>query len=468
MESTFAPIWNQIADGVRPHLNEATFKRWFSGIQLVSASDEELILAVPNHIYQIWIETNYMAVLRAAVIDVLGASPVIKFAFHEAVDAKPASEAKPEVKEKRTPVAAQARLAAEPEEADFLPVDETAALANGMNPRNSFDNFVVGSNNQFAHAASVAVAKSPGRTYNPLFVYGGSGLGKTHLMHAVGQQIGRRVKGAKVIYLTSEKFTNEFISAIQNSTLPKFRSRYRKADVLLIDDIQFLAGKERSQEEFFHTFNALFDGHKQIVLSSDRPASEISNLEDRLVTRFDWGLTAELQVPDIETRLAILQKKAETMNVTIDPEVLNFLATRIRSNVRLLEGALVRVASLSSLGDTMLSPASVEHVLKDILQKEARRAVTIDQIQRRVAEHFDIRIADMTSKRRPANIAFPRQVAMYLARELTKSSLSEIGEAFGGRDHGTVMHAHKLVGSKIQEQEQLRQTVSLLDSQLTR
>src|SRR5438876_989758 len=268
------------------------------------------------------------------------------------------------------------------------------------------------------------------------------------------------------MYLSSELFINEFIDAIQHSNLVKFRKRYRQADLLLIDDIQFLGGKERSQEEFFHTFNTLFDGHKQIVLSSDRPASEITNLEKRLVSRFEWGLTAELQPPDIETRMAILRKKARTMQIKLRDDVFEFLANRIRTNVRRLEGALMRVASFASLSGKELTQEVVEHLLKVILQEEARHSITIEQIQRRVAEHYDVRLADMTSKRRPANIAFPRQVAMYLARELTKASLSEIGEAFGGRDHGTVLHAHKLVKERIKSQEKVRQTVHFLDREL--
>jgi chromosomal replication initiator protein len=349
-------------------------------------------------------------------------------------------------------------------------VRETKSLGSalGLNPRNTFESFVVGPNNEIAHAASLAVAQSPAKTYNPLFVYGGVGLGKTHLMQAIGQYVVAKKKNTKVMYLSSELFINEFIDAIQHSNLVKFRKRYRQADLLLIDDIQFLGGKERSQEEFFHTFNTLFDGHKQIVLSSDRPASEIANLEHRLVSRFEWGLTAELQPPDAETRMAILRKKAHTMQIKLRDEVLEFLANRIRSNVRRLEGALMRVASFASLSGKELTNEVVEHLLKDILQEEARHSVTIEQIQRRVAEHFDVRLADMTSKRRPANIAFPRQVAMYLSRELTKASLNEIGDAFGGRDHGTVLHACKLVKRRMTEQDSLRQTISFIDSSLKR
>jgi chromosomal replication initiator protein len=338
-----------------------------------------------------------------------------------------------------------------------------------MNPRNSFEAFVSGPNNQFALAACKAVADAPAKTYNPLFIYGGVGLGKTHLMHSIGQAILNKKRTTKVVYITSESFTNEFIDAIQENTLIKFRKRYRQADVLLIDDIQFLADKGRTQEEFFHTFNTLFDGHKQIVLSSDRPPSEIASLESRLVSRFEWGLTAELQAPDTETRVAILRKKEQAMGVKLDPEIVEFLAQRIRSNVRRLEGALMRVASYVSLNDGQTPPRErIEHLLKDILHEEARRAITIDQIKQRVAEHFDVRLQDMTSKRRPANIAFPRQIAMYLSRELTKSSLSEIGDAFGGRDHGTVLHAHRLVKDRILKDERTRQVVSFLDTQLTR
>ena len=342
------------------------------------------------------------------------------------------------------------------------------ATVPGLNPRNTFESFVVGPNNEIAHAASLAVAQAPARTYNPLFIYGGVGLGKTHLMQAIGQFVWAKRKNMKVIYVSSELFINEFIDAIQHSNLVKFRKRYRQADLLLIDDIQFLGGKERSQEEFFHTFNTLFDGHKQIVLSSDRPASEISNLEHRLVSRFEWGLTAELQPPAIETRLAILRKKADAMQIKLHEDVFQFLATRIRTNVRRLEGALMRVASFASLSGRELTNETVEHLLKDILQEEGRQSITIEQIQRRVAEHFDVRLADMTSKRRPASIAFPRQVAMYLARELTKASLNEIGDAFGGRDHGTVLHACKLVKKRIAEQDNIRQTISYIDSSLQR
>jgi chromosomal replication initiator protein len=337
-----------------------------------------------------------------------------------------------------------------------------------FNPKNTFDSFVVGNNNNFAYAAALAVAQAPGKSYNPLFLYGGVGLGKTHLLHAIGQHVAGTKKGARVAYVSSEKFTNEYIDGIQNNQLAKFRKKYRQTDVLLIDDIQFLAGKERIQEEFFHTFNALHESHKQIVLTCDRPASEIQGLEHRLVSRFEWGLVTDLQPPDVEMRLAILQKKAQSMGVTLPEDVINFLANRIRTNVRRLEGALIRVASYASLTGKKLSIEVVEGLLREILHEEGRLTISIEVIQKKVAEHFDIRLADMTSKRRPENIAFPRQIAMYLSRQMTESSLSTIGEAFGGRDHGTVLHACRLVKDRMEVDSNVRQVVHYLEKQLAR
>lgn len=469
MHENLAKIWEPIAAAIALQVSRETFQRWFAGIELVGADEDALTLCVPNHICQLWIESKYLALVHGAVEEVLGAPHQLRFSLRqENTTAAPAAGGVASV-----PAPAATRDGGESssseESAPTIPANSASAPGGtGMNPRHTFDTFVVGQNNQFAQAASRAVAEAPAKTYNPLFIYGGVGLGKTHLMQAIGQHIQTRKKGFKVLYVSSERFTNEFIDAIQNSALVKFRKRYRLADVLLIDDIQFLGGKERSQEEFFHTFNALFDGHKQIVLSSDRPPSEIQNLEQRLVSRFEWGLTAELQPPDMETRQAILRKKAETMQTQLRADILDFLAHRIRTNVRRLEGALMRVATYASLSGKEPTQEGIEYLLKDILTEEARRTVGIDQIQRAVAEHYDVRLADMTSKRRPANIAFPRQVAMYLARELTKASLNEIGDAFGGRDHGTVLHAHRLVKKKMKEDEKVRGAVSLLDNQLQR
>ncbi len=465
-------IWEPIAAVIGLQVSRETFQRWFAGVELVAADEDSLTLCVPNHICQLWIESKYFSLVNGAVEEVLGAPHQLRFTLRQEGATLP---------ETALPAASFVPglgAAAAPRDGGDGSADEVAPTppansasapgGTGMNPRHTFETFVVGQNNQFAQAASRAVAEAPAKTYNPLFIYGGVGLGKTHLMQAIGQHIQAKKKGHKVLYVSSERFTNEFIDAIQNNSLVKFRKRYRLADVLLIDDIQFLGGKERSQEEFFHTFNALFDGHKQIVLSSDRPPSEIQNLEQRLVSRFEWGLTAELQPPDLETRLAILRKKAETMQTQVRPDILEFLAQRIRTNVRRLEGALMRVATYASLSGKEPTTEGIEHLLKDILTEEARRTVGIDQIQRVVAEHFDVRLADMTSKRRPANIAFPRQIAMYLARELTKSSLNEIGDLFGGRDHGTVLHAHRLVKKRMVEDEKVRGAVNSLEHQLQR
>ena len=450
MDDKCSQLWQKLSAALKPQVSADTFKRWFSAVELVGSTDKTLSFRVPNNIYQYWIESNHMAALQAAIVTALGEPREIRFISSEA----PLQDAE---------------LIGVPKGSDGArDAKPTGTGSLGLNPRNTFESFVVGPNNEIAHAASLAVAQAPARTYNPLFIYGGVGLGKTHLMQAIGQYVVAKKKNTKVIYLSSELFINEFIDAIQHNNLVKFRKRYRQADLLCIDDIQFLGGKERSQEEFFHTFNTLFDGHKQIVLSSDRPASEIANLEHRLVSRFEWGLTAELQPPAIETRLAILRKKARSMQIKLPDEIFDFLANRIRSNVRRLEGALMRVASFASLSGKQLTREVIEHLLKDILQEEARNSITIEQIQRKVAEHFDVRLADMTSKRRPASIAFPRQVAMYLARELTKSSLNEIGDAFGGRDHGTVLHACKLVKRRMTEQDNIRQTISFIDSSLQR
>jgi chromosomal replication initiator protein len=455
MDEKCARIWQKLSLALKPEVSADTFKRWFSSVELIDASDDALTFRVPNNIYQFWIESNYMSALQAAVVAALGEPREIRFSATGTT-------------RQHAPEILDAVDVVKEAEADASRDAKVTVSAAGLNPRNTFETFVVGPNNEIAHAASLAVAQSPARTYNPLFIYGGVGLGKTHLMQAIGQYIWAKKKSTKVMYLSSELFINEFIDAIQHNNLVKFRKRYRQAELLLIDDIQFLGGKERSQEEFFHTFNTLFDGHKQIVLSSDRPASEIANLEQRLVSRFEWGLTAELQPPAIETRLAILRKKARILQINLSDQIFEFLASRIKSNVRRLEGALMRVASFASLSGKELTQEVVERLLKDILQEEARNLITIEQIQRRVAEHFDVRLADMTSKRRPANIAFPRQVAMYLARELTKASLNEIGDAFGGRDHGTVLHACKLVKRRMKEQDSVRQTISFIDSSLQR
>lgn len=462
MTSNCGQNWSSISEVIRQRISADGYERWFHGVDIVSDDGIRMVLSVPNPIHQFFIESNYLPLVQDAATEVLGSARKIQFVAPGREDgvAMAANSA--------TPQEAPAPKVTVRERASAPASSGASGSASGLNSRNTFETFVVGSNNQFAHGAAIAVAKSPAKTYNPFFVYGGSGLGKTHLLQSIGHYVLANQKSARVVYLSSEQFTNEFIDAIQHGTLVKFRKKYRQADVLMIDDIQFLAGKERSQEEFFHTFNTLHDGHKQIVLSSDRPASEIEKLEQRLVSRFEWGMTAELQPPDMETRIAILKKKAEGLHINVEPWVIEFLADRIRNNVRRLEGALMRVASYKSLSDREITRDVIENLLRDIFQEQARRAVTIEQIQRKVAEHYDVRLADMTSKRRPANIAFPRQVAMYLARELTNSSLNDIGDAFGGKDHGTVIHACKLIKRRIDEDEKTRHTIKMLDSQLQR
>ncbi len=450
--------WKAAQETLRGLLNGEIYELWFAPLRAVGMDEESITLEVANDFCEVWLKDNYLSLMEDVVAHISGRQLKVRFGVASA-SASPPGEP-PDGKASRAKAPAETRPAGE--------ISEAACRELGFNPKNTFENFVVGSNNSFAHAAAQAVAQAPGQSYNPLFVYGGVGLGKTHLLHAIGHHVVRQRKGARVAYLSSERFTNEYIDAIQNNQLVRFRKKYRHTDVLLIDDVQFLAGKERIQEEFFHTFNALHEARRQIVLTCDRPAGEIQNLEQRLVSRFEWGLVTDLQPPDVETRVAILRKKEISLGVELPREILNFLAQRIRSNVRRLEGALIRVASFASLTGQPLTQEVVEGLLREVLHEEGRHTLSIESIQRHVAEHFDLRLADMASKRRPENIAFPRQIAMYLARHLTESSLNTIGEAFGGRDHGTVLHACRLVKDRMEVDANVRQVVSYLEKQLQR
>jgi chromosomal replication initiator protein len=453
MQASAEKIWSAAQEHLRSMLSGDTYNLWFAPLRSFSQENNSLTLEVANDLCEVWLKDNYMGLLQDVIALASGRQLQVKFKVAAGGSpAKPMPQS-PQIKKK----------AAEPI-AERLPANQELSF----NPKNTFDTFVVGNNNNFSYAAALAVAQAPGKSYNPLFLYGGVGLGKTHLLHAIGHHVVTHKKGARVAYLSSERFTNEYIDGIQNNQLARFRKKYRQTDVLLIDDIQFLAGKERIQEEFFHTFNALQEGHKQIVLTCDRPASEIQGLEQRLVSRFEWGLVTELQPPDVEMRLAILQKKAQIMGVQLPEEIMNFLANRIRTNIRRLEGALIRVASYAALTGKKLSLEMVEGLLREILSEEGRYAVNIEAIQKKVAEHFDIRLADMTSRRRPENIAFPRQIAMFLSRQMTETSLSAIGDAFGGRDHGTVLHACRLVKDRMEVDANVRQVVSYLEKQLMR
>jgi chromosomal replication initiator protein len=457
MQLSAEKIWSAAQELLRTMLNPDIYNLWFSQIEAVDCENESVTLRVANDFCELWLKDNYLGLIQDVLSHASGQQLRVKFLVGQVQERsiKPEAPAASRVKETVESSVERAAQGSALREATF-------------NPKNTFDTFVVGNSNNFAHAAAVAVAQAPGKSYNPLFLYGGVGLGKTHLLHAIGQYVSGHKKGARVAYVSSEKFTNEYIDAIQNNQLVRFRRKYRQTDVLLIDDIQFLSGKERIQEEFFHTFNALHEGHKQIVMTCDRPAAEIQNLEHRLVSRFEWGLVTDLQPPDVETRMAILRKKEKSLGVELPNEVVNFLANRIRSNVRRLEGAMIRVASYASLTGKRLSLEMVESLLRDVLHEEGRFSISIDLIQKRVAEHFDIRLADMTSKRRPENIAFPRQIAMFLARHLTESSLNCIGEAFGGRDHGTVLHACRLVKDRMEVDPTVRQAVEYLERQLQR
>ncbi|MBI4660647.1 MAG: chromosomal replication initiator protein DnaA [Verrucomicrobia bacterium] len=451
MQSSAEKLWASAQEKLRTMLNSDIYNLWFAPIQAIAVEGDSISLKVANDFCELWLKDNYLGLIQD-VLTVASGRP-LKVIFRVSGETH---------KEDRV----DARVGAEKSSDETF--ERSPSMREVFNSKNTFDTFVVGNNNNFAHAAALAVAQAPGKSYNPLFLYGGVGLGKTHLLHAIGQHVLTHKKGSRVAYVSSEKFTNEYIDAIQNNQMGRFRRRYRQTDVLLIDDIQFLSGKERIQEEFFHTFNALHEGHKQIVLTCDRPASEIQNLEHRLVSRFEWGLVTDLQPPDRETRVAILRKKEKAMGVELSDEIMEFLAARIRSNIRRLEGALIRVASYASLTGKKPTVEMVEALLHDVLHEEGRFSINIEAIQKKVAEHFDIRVADMTSKRRPENIAFPRQIAMFLARQLTDSSLNIIGEAFGGRDHGTVLHACRLVKDRMEIDPSVRQVVIYLEKQLQR
>ena len=462
MTASTEAIWTQAKETLQSMVNPDLFNLWFDPIKLVTIKKSTAILLAPNEFCAVWLKDNYKEILQDVLSHITSSKLSVQFEIGLDTASKQCSSESTdtESKFKKNTKATKTKTTTRTKSAD--------SSEKLFNPKNTFSTFVVGDNNSFAHAAALAVAQSPGRSYNPLFLYGGVGLGKTHLLHAIGHYALEENPRLKVSYLSSEKFTNKYIDAIQNNELAKFRRTYRKTDILLIDDIQFLAGKERIQEEFFHTFNALHEAHKQIVMTCDRPANEIKNLENRLVSRFEWGLVTDMQPPDYETRLAILRKKAASINIQVPEDIVTFLAKRIRTNIRRLEGALIRVSSYQSLTGKSMTTSTVEGLLKDVLHEEGRTIISIEQIQKRVADHYDIRLADMTSRRRPENIAFPRQVAMFLSRELTGKSLNSIGEAFGGRDHGTVLHACRLVRDRMEVDTDVRQAVRYLEGQISR
>lgn len=420
-------LWEQLLAHVETKVNRHSFYTWFKPTSYVSEQGSRLTIRVPNPLFKDWLTKHYSSVISEALADIGRTSYVIDFVADSPQEGS--------------------AVELTPDEATTL--EQVSAVVPqtgpaGLNPRYTFDTFIVGSSNQFAHAASRAVAEAPSRSYNPLFIYGGVGLGKTHLMHAVGHWVLRHDQSLKLTYISSERFMNEMINAVRFDRVLDFRERYRSVDVLLVDDIQFLAGKEGTQTEFFHTFNALYDSQKQIVISSDRPPHEIPSLEERLRSRFEWGLIADIQSPDLETKVAILKKKAEAEAVPLPDDVAIYIAGKIKSNIRELEGSLIRLIAYASLTGTQVSLPLAQDVLRNILDHE-ERAVTIEAIQKFVAEYYNLKLAELKSRNNSKSIAMPRQVAMYLCKSLTHASLPEIGRSFGGKHHSTVIHSIRKV-----------------------
>jgi chromosomal replication initiator protein len=450
-EATADSLWDAISVRLRETLSETTYDTWFAHAE-PRLTDSGLVVAVPNDFTREWIEGHFEGVVAGAAQEALGRELGVSFAVAERRTAPAQS---------RPPMGSGAREAA----------DETSTREVGDTPlldKYTFDFFVIGSSNRFAHAAALAVAEAPAQAYNPLFIYGGTGLGKTHLLQAIGHYVRQHSRRLTFRYVTSETFMNDFIDSLRDKRIEGFKRRYRNYDVLLIDDIQFFEGKERIQEEFFHTFNSLYEGGAQIVISSDRPPREIATLEERLRSRFEWGLLTDIQAPDLETRIAILRKKVNTEQIAVDdPEVLTFIAGRVASNIRELEGALTRVVAFSSLTDRPLTVDLAEHVLRDVFpQGDGIPEVTIARIQQAVSERFGVTLEELVSPRRSQAVAYPRQVAMYLSRELTDSSLPKIGKEFGGRDHTTVIHATSKIARLIREDRSVYNLVQELTARI--
>ncbi len=445
IELTAESLWNEVAGRLKGALNETTYRTWFAEAEGSELSDDAFVLGVPNDFTREWIEGHFLGLIGAAVRDVTGQERRVALSVTERMplDAPlPATEALPR-------------------QVGIGSVDA------GMNPKYTFDLFVIGSSNRFAHAAALAVAEAPAQAYNPLFIYGGTGLGKTHLMQAIAQYVAEHSSDLSVRYVTSETFMNDFINSLRDKRIEGFKQRYRTYDLLLVDDVQFFEHKERIQEEFFHTFNSLYEAGSQIVMSSDRPPREIATLEERLRSRFEWGLITDIQPPDLETRIAILRKKVKTDGIHVpDPQVLSFIASRISTNIRELEGALTRVVAFSSLTGRALSVELAEDVLKDVFPQGEAAEVSIRRIQELVSERFQLSMDELCGDKRSQNIVYPRQVAMYLSRELTDSSLPKIGKEFGGRDHTTVIHATSKIARLIKEDRSVYNLVQELTARV--
>ena len=444
MEIHIQELWQQVLLVIRSKISKPSFDTWMNSTKAIVFSESKLIVSAPTKFAQEWLENRYVDLIRTTVNECFNRDVSVKITVEEELSV-PETNTDRELQEEK---------------------GEDNSYVLSLNRKYTFDTFVVGTGNRFAHAAALAVAEAPGKAYNPLFLYGGVGLGKTHLMHAIGHFVLEHNPKAKVLYLTSEKFTNEFINAIMNNRGEAFRNKYRNIDVLLIDDIQFIAGKEQTQEEFFHTFNSLQEESKAIIISSDRQPKEIATLEERLRSRFEWGLTTDIQPPDLETRIAILFKKAKAENLDIPNEAMVYIANNINTNVRELEGALIRVVAFSSLMNQDISVHLAAEALKDIIPSESTRIISIEKIQRKVAEFYGLRTEDFKERKRTKAVAYPRQVAMYLSRELTDFSLPKIGEAFGGRDHTTVLHAHDKILKTTHQDPELNKIIKVLTEKI--
>jgi chromosomal replication initiator protein len=439
-ELTAESLWTEVSGRLKGALNDTTYETWFGDVSSRELTDEAFVLSVPNDFTREWIEGHFLDLIGAAVRDAVGTERQITLAVEQEVE-----PAGPSTQEPAAPT----------------------RPAFDMSQKYTFDSFVIGSSNRFAHAAALAVAEAPAQAYNPLFIYGGTGLGKTHLLQAVGQYVGEHSKKLSVRYITSETFMNDFINSLRDKRIEGFKQRYRTYDLLLIDDIQFLEHKERIQEEFFHTFNSLYEAGRQIVISSDRPPREISTLEERLRSRFEWGLITDIQPPDLETRIAILRKKVKTDGIHVpDPQVLTFIAGRVSTNIRELEGALTRVVAFSSLTARPMTVELAQDVLKDVFPQGEAPEVSIERIQTTVSERFGLSMDELCGDRRSQNIVYPRQVAMYLSRELTDASLPKIGREFGGRDHTTVIHATSKIARMIREDRSVYNLVQELTARI--
>lgn len=433
-------IWERIVEVIKSELTPTSYNTWLVHIKPLAIIDDVLFLSTPNTFTKNIINGRYINIIYDAASK----------ATNKLYEIKILSEDEEEYREIK-------------ESIEKENLTESTTLST-LNPKYTFDTFVVGNSNKLAHAACLAVAQAPAKAYNPLFIYGGVGLGKTHLMHAIGHFINKHQSGYKIMYVTSETFTNELVNSIKDDKNEEFRNKYRNIDVLLIDDIQFIAKKERTQEEFFHTFNTLYEANKQIVISSDRPPKEIPTLEERLRSRFEWGLIADIQPPDYETRIAILKKKAQTENLNIPDEVLAYVAEKIQSNIRELEGALIRIVAFSNLTKTNIDLELAKHALKEIVSNKTRE-ITVKLIQEEVCKYYNIKLEDFRSRKRTKNIAYPRQIAMYLARELTDLSLPKIGEEFG-KDHTTVIHAYEKISNEIKQDELLSRQIEELKKRI--